>query len=318
MASKDPTLDLVIVGGGPAGMAAALVAGRARLRTLIVNAESPRNAVTGASHGFLTRDGAHPQQLLSVAKEQLSKYRSVEYVVGTASDIKRAADRFQVAINGAGRKATRRVLVATGYRDELDALSLPGINAVYGQSVFPCPFCDGFEHADQRLAVFMADGVESFVPVVRVWSQDVVVFTNGRALPSAARRELLEHGIPVKEARVVELISDAGQLQAVRTQNGKLVERDAGFIGDDYSTPATTFAAALGVQRAVNAWGMEVFEADELGRTSVEHLYLAGDAKHGFAGLMRAASEGAACAEHIVHEIAQQRWREGAPVTAAT
>lgn len=296
------TLDLAIVGGGPAGMAAALVAGRARLDTVIVNEERPRNAVTLASHGFLTRDGAHPTELLAIAKQQLAAYPSVDYVVGRATAVRADGGEFVVEA-GDRRWRSRRIILATGFRDRLDRLALPGVESVYGRSVFPCPFCDGFEHADERLAVFAGETAEQFVPVVRVWSEDLVVFTNGhRAPPSLARR------VPVETARVARLHADDGRLRAVELEGGRTIERDAGFIGEDYARPATTFAADLGVPLATNAWGVETIEADASGQTSVAGVYVIGDARTGFGGLMASANEGSTCAAHIVHAVATERW----------
>ena len=118
--TSDPTptnpsdlLDLAIIGGGPAGMSAALVAGRARLTTLIVNAEQPRNAVTTASHGFLTRDGAHPSDLLAVSKSQLEKYPSVRYHQGTVATVEQTGEGFTLALaDGAQHRADRLVIAA--------------------------------------------------------------------------------------------------------------------------------------------------------------------------------------------------------------
>lgn len=301
--------DVIILGGGPAGMAAALIAGRARLKTVVISDQKPRNLVTTASHGFVTHDGAHPSELADAALEQLKKYKTVTTVERKASTAESKGTGFAVTDETGTIWSGKRVIIATGYRDVLDSLSLPGVADVYGKTVYPCPFCDGFEHADERFAVFMADGVEHFVPVVRVWSEDVVVFTNGRELSVDQKSELTSRGVGVEEGRVAKLHSERGVLTAVELQDGKRIERDAGFIGDDYSVEATSFAQDLGVNQAENSWGMTTLDADAAGRTNVDGVYVVGDAKSGFGGLTAAAFEGAACAEGVVHDIASKRWQ---------
>lgn len=299
--------DLAIIGGGPAGMNAALVAGRACLDTVVVNAEQPRNAVTTASHGFLTRDGAHPMELLAIAKEQLAKYDTVHYVRGTVEDVSRRAGVFTLRLSDHTEFQAKRIVLATGYRENLEELGLPGIEEVYGKSVFPCPFCDGYEHRDERLAVFGALHIVKFAPVVRVWSQDVVVFTNGDPLDEKTKTQLAERDIRVMDEAVTRLISEEGLLQAVALHGGIMIERDAGFIAYDYAAPAARFDEALGVRKKTNDSGSVLPEADESGRTDVEGVWIIGDARSGYTSIVESAADGSRCASDIVNEIAAER-----------
>ncbi len=290
-------------------MSAALVAGRARLKTVVVNSENPRNAVTTASHGFLTRDGVHPLELLRIGKEQLQKYRTVRYETVASTDVRKQGDKFRIELSNGDLFEAKRVIIATGFKDDLTRLNLPGIEAVYGKSVYPCPFCDGFEHADEALAVFGGPGVEHFVPVVKVWSTDLVVFTNGEQLSPEANLSLERNDVRIVEEPISRLISNNGKLTAIELASGERVKREAGFIADDCSIPSSDFAESLGVTKVKNDWGMDVLEADAAGKTNVYGVFVAGDAKNGFGGLVLSANEGSVCAESIVHEIAQERWR---------
>lgn len=311
MPAEDPeaqALDVLIIGGGPAGMSAALTAGRARLDTVIVNAEAPRNAVTTASHGFLTRDGAHPSELLAVATQQLARYGTVRYrndVVVTAAATETG---FEVVLAGGEVLAADRLVVATGQTDSLDRLGLAGIEEVYGKSVYPCIFCDGFEHRGERLALFGCDGTVHYAPMVRLWTDDLVVFTNGGTLPDDDTTEFARAGVQVVTQPIRRLESTDGKLLAVELVSGERIERDAGFISDEYSEPANTFAEQLGATSSMNDWGQTGLEATETGGTNIPGLHVIGDARTGFSGLIAAAAEGAACAETIVHEIATERW----------
>ncbi len=303
-------LDLVIIGGGPAGMSAALVAGRALLDTVVVNAEAPRNAVTSASHGFLTRDRAHPTELLAIAKLQLSTYDTVSYRKNTAASTSRTAAGFEVVLSDRSVLRSKRLIIATGHTDDLDQLELDGIEDTYGKSVYPCVFCDGFERRGERLAVFGREGAAHYAKVIRLWSDDLMVFTNGSTLDADAVQDLERHGVAVHAEPIRRLESCDGILLAVELQSGERIERDAGFISDEYSRPATMLAESLGVTSSPTEWGTTVLDVDDAGATDIDGLFVVGDARTGFSGLVAAAAEGAACAEAIVHEIAVERWSQ--------
>jgi thioredoxin reductase len=293
-------------------MSAALIAGRGLLKTVVVNAERPRNIVTTASHGFLSRDGVHPRELLAITKEQLKKYETVRYIAGLVARVAKAGEGFEVELKDGTQLRTKRLVVATGFTDVLSLLSLPGIEEVYGKSVYPCVFCDGFEHRGERLALFSKSGEDFYVPMVRHWSKDVALFTNGTAIDPERKRLLEGRGVLVLEEEVAKLVSIGGKLQAVELRSGDRVARDAGFISDEYSKPSTPFAEQLGVGKTQNDWGMEVLDVLPSGASKVDGLYVVGDARSGFGGLMASAAQGAACMEGIVHELAAQRWAETA------
>jgi thioredoxin reductase len=303
-------LDLAIIGGGPAGMSAALISGRALLDAVIVNAEAPRNSVTGTSHGFLTRDGVHPTELLTIAKEQLTTYDTVSYVNDTVASAKRTLDGFEITLSDATVRRAKRLIIATGHTDDVGQLELSGIEDVYGKSVYPCVFCDGFEHRGERLAVFGREGATQYAPMIRLWTNDLSVFTNGADLDAGAAEDLERHGVSVHTGPIQHLDSRNGRLFAVELESGERIEADAGFISEEYSKPTTTFAEGLGVTSSPTDWGTTALDVDDFGVTNIDGLYVVGDARTGFSGLIAAAAEGAACAEAIVHEIAAERWRK--------
>ncbi|MFT7582816.1 MAG: thioredoxin reductase [Myxococcota bacterium] len=301
--------DLVIVGGGPAGMSAALVAGRCRLRAAVINAEQPRNAVTHASHGFLTRDGIHPMEMLAIARTQLEKYPSVDYRNDAVVTVAKLGDGFDVALrSGVGLRA-HQVILAGGYRDDIASAGIDGLEAVYGRSVFPCPFCDGFEHSDERIALFGAEGVEHFAPLLKMWTDDLAVFTHGRALPNDVTSALRRNGVAVYEGRIARLRSVEGKLTAIELADGSVVKRDSGFLFEDIGVRANDFASSLGVGSTENSWGMMTYEADAYGKTSVPGVFVVGDARTGFGGLQAAAAEGSGCVQHLVHALSSARWK---------
>lgn len=297
-------VQLLIIGGGPAGMAAALLAGRARLDTVLVNVGNPRNAASHASHGFLTRDGVQALELQQIALEQLEKYPSVRHVRDSVVDVVPQDGGFSV-VGSSGRWLATRVIFATGFRTTFDSSGLPDVDAVYGRSVFPCPFCDGFEVADRPLAVFASSTALHMAKMIRIWSDDLVVFTNGRPIDPEDLRALQADGIPVETASIERLVHDDGALQSVSLDDGRSIPREAGFLGEVHFAAGTDLPARLGVGTAVHPMiAVEHFEADEFGKTSVEGIYVVGDLKRVFGGITAAAHDGYSCVTGIVHELA--------------
>lgn len=308
--TQPETLDLAIVGGGPAGMSAALIAGRALLSAVVVNAEAPRNAATRASHGFLTRDGAHPLELLEIGKRQLERYDTVAYVADRVVGVEATDASFVVTAASGAAYAAHRVLFATGLRDRIDRLGIPGLEAVYGTSVFPCPFCDGWEHRDLPLALFGRGAwIGAFAKTIRHWSRDLVLFTDGdTTLPTDTRAALERRGVRIETGEIAQLDHVDGELRAVVLESARRVERRAGFLLDTGEERATDLPVKLGVAPSEDG----TYEADENGKTGVAGVYVVGDGRTGFGGLIAAAAEGARAAEGIVHEVIEERWQSEA------
>lgn len=301
-------LDVVIIGGGPAGMSAALVLGRAMMNTVIVNEEKPRNAVTRASHGFFTRDGYHPGELLEIAKKQLKQYETVSYKKGRVKNVEASGKGFKVLTEDGEEFGTRRVVFATGFKDNVHQIGLKGIEEVYGKTVFPCPFCDGWERRHQPLALFGEQaGVAHFAKTVSNWTNDLILFTNGTNPMSEAEKEGLEkNGIQVVTDSIDELLSNNGKLTGIKLKSGKVVPRSGGFLFSTGEKQATDIPAKLGIE--TSDWG--TYTAEQMGKTTVDGLFIIGDAKNNFTGVVGAASEGDHVAGMIVHEVVEERWKE--------
>ncbi len=144
--------DVIIVGGGPAGLSAALILGRCRRRVLLIDAGHPRNAVTPRMHGFLGRDGRAPGDLRDEGRRELAGYDTVEIWDGRAVDAVRAPNGFRVVMEDQRRADARRIILATGLRTDLPAIE--GFSEFWGHGVHHCPYCDGYENRDRPLAVY--------------------------------------------------------------------------------------------------------------------------------------------------------------------
>ena len=221
--------DCVIVGAGPAGLNAALVLGRARRRVLVLDGGRPRNYATHEMHGVLGHDGLDPAELRARGRMELGRY-GVEVVDAEVQTAELLEGGVRLA-SSRGEDSTRTVLLATGMLDEVP--DIPGFDEVWGTSAHTCPYCDGFEHRDERLAVLAAGARgEHLAVVLRQWSADVVLLSNGPHDLSAdqlARVQAL--GIPIIETPVVALDSDEnGRLGRVRFDSGETLDRDALFF----------------------------------------------------------------------------------------
>jgi len=271
-------VDCAIIGGGPAGLNAALVLGRARRSVLLFDDNQPRNAVTHESHGFLTRDGIAPSEFRRLAHEELGKYSSVALRRARVTDVRRLQDGeesgFDLDADDGAMAQARTIILATGLRESLPAI--PSIRDYYGKSLFSCPYCDGWELRDKPLVVIAEDGQRAFhlAKIVWNWSHDLLLCTNGHAVLSAEQKAVLRRsGIQVVEDAITALDGRDGMLERVVFASHEEIAREGGFVVSALSQ-ASGFGAQLGCE--LNAQGNMVI--DELGRTTVPGVYAAGDA----------------------------------------
>ena len=296
-------VDVVVVGGGPAGLSAALNLVRARQRVLVLDGNRPRNAATLHSHGFLTRDGISPLELRRMGRDEVTSYADAEVQFAVVDGVTAVDGGFRVTASGVRGApdrdvTTTRVLVAAGLRETLPAIT--NLRAYYGTALHSCFECDGYEKAGQPLAVIgETDDIVETALLVAVWSDDVIVFTNGAANISDEDERLLGgRGIRVERRVVSEVVGERGELTGLRLEDGEVVSRTAGFVRPRW-TAALEYLAGLGA--AVDENGLLVVDA--VGRTSVPGLYAAGDiTPPGPEQLIVAAGEGAQVSATILRD----------------
>ena len=268
---RTPVLDAVIVGGGPAGLSAALVLGRARRRVLVLDTGRPANAASQAVGGLLAQVGVAPTELRRAGREQLAELPNVEVRDGAVLDAASISDGFAVKLDD-GSVRTRSLVLAHGLR--YDPPALPGVEPLWGRSVFHCPFCDGWEVRDLSLAVH-GSGPEAArsALVVAGWSSDVVLCTDGPARLNGERAALESAGVRVREERIRELVGGSGWLRRIEFAAGPAEQPDAMFVRTRRGQP-NGLAAALGLE--LTEAGTIVTDGD--GRTGAPGVYAAGDA----------------------------------------
>lgn len=284
--------ECAIIGGGPAGLNAALVLGRSRRRTIVFDDDHGRNLVTRESHGFLTRDGIRPEELKRLGKEDVAKYDCVDIEPKRIIRINRVTEtHYELTTADGSVYHSIKIIIAVGLKEKLP--NIPDIEKFYGTSLFSCPYCDGWELQEQPLAVIADKMVFDLAKKVYNWSKDLVVFTNGEGRLEESEKSRLEaKGIIVREERIDGLEGENGQLRNVRLEDGTLIERSGGFTTPLW-THAADFAKELGCKQ--NEYGG--IATDEYGRTDVWNVYAAGDAAQIVpAQLIIAAGNGSAAA----------------------
>jgi thioredoxin reductase len=286
--------DVAIIGGGAAGLSAALVLGRARRRVVVIDAGTPRNAPAAHMQGFLSRDGMPPADLLSAARAEVRRY-GVEIVEDRVVD---AAAGFVLRLAGGRTVEARHLLLTTGATDELPEVA--GARERWGRDLLHCPYCHGWEVRDRPLGVLATGaGSVAHAHLLRQWTDDVILFTNRQAITDHERATLDARGIAIVDGPVARLVVADDRLRAVQLADGRAVPRAALFIRPAVHAHRNGPAEALGCELV--AGGLVRVDGD--GRTSVPGVWAAGNAANPRAQVITAAGEGSAVAIAINTEL---------------
>lgn len=288
--------DVIIVGGGPAGLSAALILGRCRRSVIVCDAGHPRNFAATHMHGYLTRDGIEPTGFQHLAREELMTYgvewRSAEVVDGTCHNT-----TFEVVLDTGERLRSRKLLIATGVRDILP--DIPGFDELYGRSIHHCPYCDGWEHRDQQLVAYgCGRAAMGLAMSLKTWSPHVTACTAGEPLKENECDECNDLGIAIRTERITRLLSDAGDLRRIEFESGPPLDCEAIFFNTG-QVQRTDLASRLGCKTD----GEGTAHTSSRQRTSVDGLFVAGDADRDVQFVIVAAAEGATAAVAINHEL---------------
>jgi thioredoxin reductase len=280
--------DVVVIGGGAAGLSGALVLSRARRKVLIVDSGTPRNAPAAHMQGFLSRDGLPPAELLAIGRDEVKRYGTT-IVEGTVTELNLDDSRgFRVGLADGQRVSARRVLIATGLRDEIP--DIPGLRDRWARDVLHCPYCHGWEVRDQQLGVLggSPDSVR-YAQIVRQWADDVVYFTEPDRLTAGERTQLTARKVGVVEGTVQRIAVADDRLCGVEMTDGRLIPRKAIFVPPRF-VPNNDLLVRLGCDLDEHGW----VTADPTGRTSVPGVWVAGNLANPRAQVITAAGEGSA------------------------
>ncbi|NDJ89609.1 NAD(P)/FAD-dependent oxidoreductase [Mycolicibacter kumamotonensis] len=299
----DEIWDCLVVGGGAAGLSAGLMLGRARRKTLLIDAGEQSNLAAAGIGGLLGHDGRPPAELYALGRSELASY-GVQIRLGAVTDVTGVDGAFAVRLADGATERTRRVLLATGMA--YLPPELPGVDELWGRSVFHCPFCHGWEIADQPLAV-LARGERAvhLALLSRCWTDDIVVLGDGSAdLDDAGRARLAAAGIEVDERTLAALDSDDGELSAVVFADGSRLAR-RGMLVATGMRQRDRLAARLGVDITGLGPGAEdPVGVDPLCRTSISGVFAAGDLTGEMPQVAAAIAAGSRAAAAVVQSLA--------------
>ncbi|WP_328737094.1 NAD(P)/FAD-dependent oxidoreductase [Streptomyces bobili] len=282
--------EVIVIGGGAAGLSAGLVLGRSRRRTLVVDAGEPRNAPAAHMQGYLSRDGMSPAEFLATGREEIARY-GVKLVRDRAVDVTRD-DGFTVTLAGGRTVRARQLVVATGLKDELPPVE--GLAERFGRDVLHCPYCHGWEVRDQAFGVLATSPMSVHQAlIVTQWSKDVTLFLHTvteAELSAEDLRRLAAAGVRVVPGEVAGLVVEDDRLTGVRLGDGSVHAREALFVAPR-AVPRTDLLARLGAEMTETPFGVYPV-VDGRGLTTVPGLWAAGNAS-GFAEqVINAASRG--------------------------
>jgi thioredoxin reductase len=292
--------DVVVVGGSAAGLSAALVLSRARRRVLVVDSGAPRNAPASHMHGFLSRDGMPPANLLAVGREEVRRYGG-EIRVGVVTDLRQQSPSgFAVGLADGEEVSARRLLVATGLHDELP--DIPGLQDRWARDVLHCPYCHGYEVRDRPLGVLGgSEGAVRYALIVRQWTDDLVFFSPSDTLTDADRAQLRSRSIEIVEGVVARILGEEDLLSGVVMDDGRTIARAALFVPPGF-TPNSDLLVRLGCAADDDGW----VTASGSGETTVPGVWVAGNVANPRAQVITAAGEGSAAAIAINGDLVDE------------
>ncbi|WP_129646332.1 NAD(P)/FAD-dependent oxidoreductase [Peristeroidobacter agariperforans] len=294
--------DVVIVGAGPAGLSAALVLGRARRRVLICDKGTPRNWASRQMHGFITRDGIDPREFRALAHEELARYDQVERRSATVVGVRPLAGGlgFKVKFARGSEVRSRKLLLATGVLDRLP--QVPGIEKLFGTSVFQCPYCHGWEFRDRAVAVY-GHGKRGFemARAMTAWTADIVLCTDGERLTAGAQRQLQRNGIQVRTAAISKLEARSGRLKRIVFHDGDALAREALFF-DTPSSEQSALSRVIGCDYGDDGG----VKCGQYSSTSVPGVYAAGNITRDVQLAIVAAAEGTRAAFGINRALTRE------------
>lgn len=293
--------DVVVLGGGAAGLSAALVLGRARRRVAVVDAGSPRNAPAAHMQGFLSRDGMPPAELLRAGRSEIARY-GVAVIDGTVEGVEPG---FEVRLDGGDLLQARRILLATGAIDVLP--DLPGVRDRWGRDLLHCPYCHGWEVSDRPIGVLGTHpAATDHAQLVRQWSDDVIFFPHVLNVDDSNRAAMRARGIKVVEGPVARLVVENDRLVGVEMEDGRVVPRVAVFVRTVNRPSGAELIATL----ECNVDDLGFVTVDDAGRTSVPGVWAAGNVVDPRAQVITSAGAGSAAAISINADLTSDDVRQ--------
>lgn len=293
--------DLIIIGGGPAGLSAALVGGRALRRVLVVDGGQPRNAAAPAMHSYLSRDGILPHEFRAAAHAELARYSSVARRETLVQDVRRTDTGFAVRMADGLQATGQYVVLAMGLVDTLPRI--PGIAEHWGKGVHHCPYCDGFEHRGNHWGVLAEESAMiDHARFLSGWADRISIFTNGYDPSDDKKRDISASNMQLFTKPLTGIVGgDGPSLQGVMIEGGHIEAIESLWIRPIQRQTKLVTALAVGLRED------GAIDRNELGETTIPGLFAVGDCAAGpVQQAVLAAADGARVAFGIMHRLITQ------------
>lgn len=308
--------DVVIIGGGPAGLSAALMLGRSHVSTLVLDTEQSYGP-KGETHLLLTRDGATKAEIRAAATADLQAYPYVTCRTARVATVSNSGIGYDITLEGGETVSTQRLVFALGTAVDTQATGITGLAEALGHGVYTCPFCHGFEQSGKRAAIIGAGPIdEHFIPLIHHWCPDADFISHTHGAQIAEPHYEIGGQAQLIDAQINEISGTDGAM-SLQLSTGETREYDVVFIGDLPLAQPNPLIAGLGIEVGLHpATGKPVFKTDATGRTDLGDVFVIGDARTGFSTLPGAAQEGMMAGFVLVNDIIASNSKALAKVSA--
>ncbi|PJZ75257.1 NAD(P)/FAD-dependent oxidoreductase [Leptospira neocaledonica] len=296
--------EVLIIGGGPAGLSAALALGRMSRTALVCDDSRPRNAASSHLNNFPTRDGIHPAEWRKLVRKDLEKYNTINFFEGSVLSVEKSGPGFVAKLSLDKTFYFKKIILAYGVEDK--HLPIPGYKELWGKSIFHCPYCHGFEVRGSRLGLLgNGDMLIYMLPLIYDLASDLIVITNGKAELKEEQKDLLNRKkIRLIEEKIIGFIYEGEKLKAITFENGVTIERDA-----LYALPSFPYKlkSKIGEELGCEKDQFGFYKVGERGKTSIDGVYACGDNANGAHSVLLAAASGGMAGAGIVHELLSEK-----------
>ncbi|MBO9595676.1 MAG: NAD(P)/FAD-dependent oxidoreductase [Niabella sp.] len=293
--------DVVVIGGSYAGLSAAMALGRSLKKVLVLDSETPCNAVTPHSHNFLTQDGSTPAEIAALARQQVARYDTVQFRTDPATGATLSGHHFTVTTQSGHRFQSRKLIFATGIKDLLPAIK--GFAECWGKSVIHCPYCHGYEYRNEKTGILANGSVAlHLATLVHNLTGNLTLFTNGASFFTAEEQQRLQQrDIAIVQTEIRELQQSNGQLQQVVLTDGAAIPLKALYARVPFEQQ-TSLPAALGCSFTEQGHIL----VDSMQKTLVPGVFACGDAVSPMRSVASAVAGGNLAGAMANHELSQE------------
>ena len=292
--------EVLIIGGGPAGISAGMTLGRLSRTALVCDDNKPRNGPSEHINNFPTRDGIHPEEWRKLARKDLEKYKTIKSFNGRVDAVHMLENGFRAKLSDGSVVAVKKVILTYGVKDKMP--DLPGFKELWGKSIFHCPFCHGFEIKGSMIGFLISNEMAFHaLPMILTLSSDIVLFTNSKVILTEEQRKFLAaKKVRLFEEKVSHFRYENTFLKAVHLESGKEIERDFLFYGAELPFELKSdIGQGLGAKK--NQFGF--YEVNEMGATSVPGVFAAGDNISMFQSVLLACASGTKAGIGVIAEL---------------